>query len=82
MLTGILLALLMFAGLVFEFRNLPIWLQRFVRKHPFIADAGVSYGAWAAISSVSKSIVALVAATVLGLLIGIALEVTKNDEQP
>lgn len=59
MLEGIALGLLLGISMLYSFQNLPLQVQVEARKHPVVLDLVASGFAYLAISSVSKTLVAV-----------------------
>ena len=93
MIQGILLGLISALSLVLTFNNIPdkiqvggesVDIKGWVKQHKLAADVGAFLILYFSISTISKSIVALVAATVGEFLIGVLLhasDIKKHDPE-
>lgn len=80
MLVGLFLGAGTFFGFYLIFKKLPKPIQARLRKHKLFTDIVTSFLAWMMLSSVSKSIIALIGTMVAGLMAGMALEIFKDDK--
>jgi hypothetical protein len=72
MFDGVFLGLISFLTFSLTFRELPQWAQRFLMKRRILTDLGCGALTWLALTSVSKSVTAVVASMVCGLSVNLA----------
>ena len=73
MIEGIVLGVVTWLSMMLTWWHLPDPLKKFTRNHPVMSDLAGSALVYLALSSVSKSLVAVVGAAVAGLLINFAI---------
>jgi hypothetical protein len=81
MIEGIILGCITWLSIMLTWSHLPNPLKRFTRNHPVMSDLTGSIIVYLVLSSVSKSLVAVIGAIVAGLLINFTiLGANKSDE--
>lgn len=73
MIDGFILGVMAFISLVMTWHSLPLWAQRFIVNHPFVADSIAGISTWMFLTAVSKTIVAVVASFVTALMVNFAV---------
>lgn len=73
MINGIVLGIITWLSIAISFYHFPQWIKRWLLKHPVISDIVASGTAFFFLSSISKSIIAVVGAIVAGLLINFSI---------
>jgi hypothetical protein len=72
MIDGIVFGCLIFASTVFTWMHLPQWLKNFSIKHFIISELMFTLSVYITVTSISQSLVAVIAAITAGLLANIA----------
>jgi len=78
MIEGLIFGTLAWLSLLLSWFHLPEMAKRFTKNHPLLTDIGGAALAFFLISSISKSLVAVIAATVTGLLITVTVMVGRQ----
>jgi hypothetical protein len=74
---GFLLGSLTWLSFIFSFKHFPVQLKKFLLKNFFITDIMSVLLTFLLLTSISKSLVAVIASMVCGLLINLTLVVYK-----
>lgn len=81
MLTGIALGVMMFGSLYLTFIKLPLFFRKKVLKWGLFTDLAAGTLVFFIVSKISQTLVALIAAILTGLLVGIGLEAVKQTDK-
>jgi hypothetical protein len=73
--SGITLGIISYVSFVFSFLHFPEAIKRFLLKNPFLTDCLSVIISFFLLTGISKSIVAVIAAMLCGLLVNITLMV-------
>lgn len=76
--SGIALGLISYVSFVFSFFHFPTRLKTFLLSNPFLTDCLSVSISFVLLTGVSKSIVAVIAAMLCGLLVNITLMIHSN----
>jgi len=75
---GIILGILTWLSFVFSFRHFPLTVKNFLLQNFFIADILSIAASFLLLTSISKSLIAAVAAMTCGLLVNLTLFIYKE----
>lgn len=81
MIEGIMFGVISYLSLILSWFHLPTPIKNFSKKHPLVTDVTASVLVYVLISSVSKSLVAVIAAISCGLFVNFTIlgAKTAND---
>lgn len=80
--TGLILGALSWLGFIITWNHFPLWLKRFSVNHPLLTDAITTLLTWFTISSITQSLVGVIACVVTGLLMEITMTLIRNKIVP
>ena len=78
MLEGLLFGLLIFVSTLISWTHLPQWIKTFTIRHFIISELVFTITTYITVTSISKSLVAVVAAATAGLLANLSVVVYRS----
>jgi hypothetical protein len=78
--TALVLAVLTFLCGIFIFIKLPEFVKRFLTKHDLFTDISATGLIWLGLSSLSGTLVAVIASAMAGVLVSVALIIRRKEQ--
>ena len=78
MIEGLLFGCLIFASTIFSWLHLPEWIKNFTLRHFIISELIFTLLTYLTVTSISKSLIAVIAAITSGLLANISVTIYRR----